>query len=116
MFPCICFYLAFQSRNQGVTQYSLPVPGEGGQFTLTMSTSDQNHKLSQQQLSQTEFATAFVRYKDVMLECFPEWSGELDAYLAHILGLASSYTGNVYWHYQSLFTKKAASITLGEGG
>ena len=45
-----------------------------------------------------------------MLERFPERSGELDAYLAHILGLASSYTGNAYWHYHSLFTKKAASL------
>ena len=45
-----------------------------------------------------------------MLERFPEQSGELDAYLAHILGLASSYMGNAYWHCHSLFTKKAASL------
>ena len=45
-----------------------------------------------------------------MLEHFPERSGELDAYLAHILGLSCSYTGNAYWHYHSLFTKKAASL------
>ena len=88
----------------------MPVPGEGGQFTLTMSTPDQNRKLSRLQLPPTELATAFLRYKDVMLKRFREQSGELDAYLAHILGLASSYMGNAYWHYHSLFTKKAASL------
>ena len=108
--PLYMFLPGFSDQGPGGNPVLMPVPGEGGQFTLTMSTPDQNHKLSWQQLPPTEFATAFLRYKDVMLEHFPEQSGELDAYLTHILGLASSYTGNAYWHYHSLFTKKAASL------
>ena len=104
------FLPGFSEQEPGVNPVLMPVPGEGGQFILTMSTPDQNCKLSRRQLPPTEFATAFLRYKDVMLERFPERSGKLDAYLAHILGLASSYTGNAYWHYHSLFTKKAASL------
>ena len=45
-----------------------------------------------------------------MLECFSERSRELDAYVAHLLGLVCSHTGNAYWHYDSLFTTKAASL------
>ena len=57
----------------------------------------------------TEFATAFLRYIDVMLERFSERSGELDAYLTHILGQAFRYMGNAYWHYHSLLIRKATT-------
>ena len=108
--PLYMFLPGFSEQEPGGNPVLMPVPGEGGQFTLTMSTPDQSSKLSRRQLPPTEFATAFLRYKDVMLERFPEQSEELDAYLAHILGLACSYTGNAYLHYHSLFTKKAASL------
>ena len=103
MFPFM-FLPGFSEQEPGGNPVLIPVPGEGGQFTLTMSTPDQNGKLSGRQLPPTEFATAFLRYKDVTLEHFPEQSGELDAYQT------SSYPGNAYWHYHSLFTKKAASL------
>ena len=108
--PLYMFLTGFSEQEPGGNPVLMPVPGEGGQFTLTMSIPDQSRKLSQRQLPPTEFGTAFLRYKDVMLEHFPERSEELDAYLAHILGLACSYTGNAYWHNHSLFTKKAASL------
>ena len=108
--PLYMFLPGFSEQEPGGNPVLMPVPGEGGQFTLTMSTPDQNRKLSWRLFPPTEFATAFLRYKDVMWKRFPEQSGEMDAYLAHILGLVSSYMGIAYCHYHSLFTKKAASL------
>ena len=87
-----------------------PVPGKGGHFTLTASNNEKEKALSWRPLSPTEFASAFLRYKGVILQHFPEHSAELDAYLAHILAMASGYTGHAYWQYHLLFSRKAANL------
>ena len=88
----------------------VPTIGEGGNVTLTFSQTDQERKLSKRPLTPQEFSTAFLRYKQVVLERFPRRADELDAYVLRILNLASTYTGLAYWHYHSLFSHKAATL------
>ena len=46
------------------------------------------------------------------MECFPNQTRELDAYLLHIIELANSYTGRAYWQYHTAFAKKQPTCGL----
>ena len=99
----------YEQDCQGISAL-VPTIGGGGNVTLTFSQTDQERKLSKRPLTPQEFSTAFLRYKQVVLERFPRRADELDAYLLRILNLASKYTGLAYWHYHLLFSHKVATL------
>ena len=53
----------------------------------------------------TEFVSAFSRYKEVILERFPERARELDAYMMTIVELGTNiwagHTGNTTYYLQN---------------
>ena len=107
----LCMFLPRYSEQdcQGISAF-VPTVGERGNVTLTFSQTDPERKLSKCPLTPQEFSTAFIWYKQVVLERFPRQADELDAYLLRILNLASTYTGLAYWHYHSLLSLKAATL------
>ena len=58
-------------------------------------------------LSLHEFVKAFNVYKAVMCEKFPQRNKELDAYLTHIIDVASTW-GECFYEYHKLFSAKSA--------
>ena len=108
--PLYMFLLGFGEHDNSGPPVLSPVPGKGGHFTLTASNNEKEKALSQRPLSLAEFASAFLHYKGVIPQHFPECSAELDTYLTHILAMASRYTGHAYWQYHFLFSRKAANL------
>ena len=108
--PLYMFLPGFGEHDNSDPPVLATVPGKGGHFTLTASNNEKEKALSRRPLSPAEFASAFLRYKGVILQRFPESSAELDAYLAHILAMASGYTGHACWQYHLLFSRKAANL------
>ena len=107
----LCMFLPgfYEQDCQGISAF-VPTIGDRENVTLTFSQIDQERKLSKCLLTLHEFSTAFLWYKQVVLERFPRGADELDAYLLRVLNLASTYTGLAYWHYHLLFSHKAATL------
>ena len=98
------FLPGYSEREEG--QAYVPIPREDGSLTFSVQLSEKDQKLGRRQLGIAEFCRAFLCYKAVICEEFPDRQKELDAYLAHILDLSSRYSGNAYWLYHTQFLGK----------
>ena len=96
--------------DQAASATLVPTQQEDGSFILTAQQSEKDKHLSKRALNPTEFMNLFSRYKEVILEPFPERARELDAYMMTIVELATRYTGRAYWKYHIQFAKQAASL------
>ena len=105
--PLYKFLPGFSEREEG--QAYVPIPREDGSLTFSVQLSEKDQKLGRRQLGIAEFCRAFLCYKAVICEEFPDRQKELDAYLAHILDLSSRYSGNAYWLYHTQFFRKAST-------
>jgi hypothetical protein len=56
-----------------------------------------------------EFISAFTVYRNVLCESFPHRRIELDAYLRHIVQLATQYGGSLFYEYHRMFASKSAA-------
>ena len=105
-----CFFQVTMSRIVREFLPWCPPQGRGEMSPLLFRKLTWNANCLNALLPLKNFPTAFLRYKQVVLERFPRRADELDAYLLRILNLASTYTGLAYWHYHSLFLYKAATL------
>ena len=96
--------------DQDASATLVPTQQEDGSFILTVQQSGKDKHLSKRALNPTEFISAFSRYKEVILERFPERARELDAYMMTVVRLVTKYTGRTYWQYHIQFAKQAASL------
>ena len=106
--PLYMFLPGYDDQDASATL--VPTQQEDGSFILTAQQSEKEKRLSKRALNPTEFVNAFSRYKEVILERFPERARELDAYMMTIVELATKYTGRAYWQYHIQFAKQAASL------
>ena len=67
--------------DQDASATLVPTQQEDGSFILTVQQSGKDKRLSKRALNPTEFVSVFSRYKEVILERFPERARELDAYM-----------------------------------
>ena len=107
----LCMFLPGYSEQdcQGISALVLTI-GEGGNVTLTFHKLTRNTNCLNAFLLLKSFFTAFLQYKQVVLERFSRRADQLDAYLLRILNSASTCTGLAYWHYHLLFSHKAATL------
>ena len=59
-----------------------------------------------------EFVKAFMAYKNIMCEIFPNRRQELDAYLKAIIDMAHRYPGVAFYEYHKAFSSRCASLLL----
>lgn len=68
-----------------------------------------DHRLARS-LTIQEFVKAFISYRNVMCDAFPNRRWELDMYLQTIVGFSDDYGGIMFYEYHKDFSARAATM------
>lgn len=84
-----------------------PTTDEDGSVRFTMGEHPKEKKLSRQPLDISLLVLGLLKYKDIIIDLFPERAKNVDMYIANIIGVHTKYPGLSYWYYHSLFWDRA---------